>query len=367
MLKRIINKGVWYTDLAVGKIALFAEKKKIIKSIPFTILRRSENAVRVEHKYPANFSEQDKHLFAHYTGYTSGKEEVFLLKDVNVNYMGVVFKGLKNFGPAIPHPIFRNKFGIRYLLGQYLFLRKKEARSNKRYVLVHDFWSYGNYYHFIIDSLPRLNSVIDDLKTDNYSLILHTPHAKFIDSILKYYDFKNITIVNNNEYLHIKELIVPNYLAGSGHIHPPKVQAIRSFFLEKILSASTKEKIYISRARQKTRRIINEAQVVELLSKYGFEVIYWEDRTFEEQVQIARNTKYMISSHGANLTNLMFMDEGAKVLEIIKEKDPNFCYWALASVAKVDYYYQLTKVPESDNLFVDIELLKQNVERMLND
>lgn len=358
---------MWYVNLAIGKTYLFLENKRVVKPIPATFYKNVSNAVPVNHKYPVNFNEKDAPLFAHYTGYTTFDEQVYLLKDVNVDTSGVVYKSLRNFAESLPHTIFRCKYSLLYILRKYMFAKKVQAPVDKRYILIHDFWSYGNYYHWIVDTLPRLKIVREELKQDNYALILHEKHARFIDAILKYYEVKNIFTIKDDEYLAVKELLVPYYLAGPGHIHPQSVFEIKQYFLQRIEPGVKKERIYVSRGKQKVRRILNEAEVLALLSQYGFETVYWEDCTFEQQVQYARQARYMVSSHGANLTNLMFMPEGAKVLEIIKETAPNFCYWALASVAKVDYYYQLSKMPERDHLLVDINLLKQNIEKMLND
>jgi capsular polysaccharide biosynthesis protein len=366
MIKRIFNKGMWYVNLAIGKTYLFLEQKRIVKPVPSSYYKHVKNGIPVDHKYPINFEETDKALFAHYTGYTTFDEQVYLLHDVNVNISGVVFRGLKNFAESLPHTIFRCKYSQLYLAGQYSFSKKVNAPTNKRYVLLHDFWSIGNYYHWIVDTLPRLKIVLEELKRENYSLILPEKRPKFIDAILKYYEIAHVTSIKENEYLAVHELLVPYYLAGPGHIHPESVREIKRHFLSKINSTVKKERIYVSRSRQKARRVINEAEVAALLTDYGFETVYWEDHSFEEQVQISQNAKFMVSSHGANLTNLMFMKEGSSVLEIIKEVNPNFCYWALASVTGVNYFYQLTKMPQADHLLVDIDLLKRNMERMLN-
>jgi capsular polysaccharide biosynthesis protein len=357
---------MWYVNLAIGKTYLSLERKGIIKPLTASFYKKLKNAIPVSHKYPKNFEEKDKSIFAHYTGYPTFDEQVYLLRDVNVNTSGVVFQGLKNFAESLPHTIFRCSYSQLYLSGQYAFSKKIVAPTNKRYVLLHDFWSVGNYYHWIVDTLPRLKSVQEELKQDTYSLILPAKRPKFIDAILKYYEIGNVTSIAADEYLSVQELLVPYYLAGPGHIHPEHVREIKQHFLKRIKSEVKKERIYISRSRQKARRIINEAEVSAVMADYGFETIFWEDHSFEEQVRISQNVKFMVSSHGANLTNLMFMKEGSFVLEIIKEVSPNFCYWALASVTDINYYYQLTKMPQADHLLVDIELLKRNLERMLN-
>ena len=52
--------------------------------------------------------------------------------------------------------------------------------------------------------------------------------------------------------------------------------------------------------------------------------------------------KYLISNHGAGLTNMLFMKAGGNVLELRHRGDKhNNCYFSLASTLRLNYYYQL--------------------------
>ena len=88
--------------------------------------------------------------------------------------------------------------------------------------------------------------------------------------------------------------------------------------------------------------------------------------SFYEQIALMQNVKYFVSSHGANMTNLIYMPPGGKILELIrKEGRANFCYWSVASCLGFDYYYQLCELNDSDNVKVDLEIFKRNLELLL--
>ncbi len=369
MLKRIYNKGISIIDLLLGKMHLSFEDKGFIKRIQSTIFSKKENHILVKHQYPANYNEKDKALFDHYTGYNSQDETIYQFTNVNVTSDGVIFKKLNNTWISFPHIVFRAEYGWLYIFKKYLFHKKAVASKDKIYILLFDFWAAGNYYHWLVDSMPRLLVVKELLKQDNYALLMPENYPKYIRQPLSYLEIKNITLIKKNEYLQVENVLLPYYLAGSGHIHPTMVFEVREFFRNKIdlKRTITSDKIYVSRGRQKARRVKNEEQVIEVVHQFGFEVIYFEDYTFEEQVTIGKGAKIMVSSHGANLTNSMFMPENAKVLELIRKDRPNFCYWALATVAKQNYYYQLCEVIGNDHLQVDIELFKVNLQKILND
>ena len=90
------------------------------------------------------------------------------------------------------------------------------------------------------------------------------------------------------------------------------------------------------------------------------------------QMRISQDAQYLISNHGAGLTNMLFMRPGSKVLELRKKGDArNNCYFALASALDLKYFYQLcnSKRPNENahtaDLIVDCRTLKATVEQML--
>ncbi len=66
-------------------------------------------------------------------------------------------------------------------------------------------------------------------------------------------------------------------------------------------------------ATQSVRRLVNEATIEELLQTYGFETVFFEQLTFLEQVQLMRETKIFMGTHGANMTNLMFLPQDPRL------------------------------------------------------
>ena len=365
MLNKIYRKGLWVLDSLVGRLHLFLERTHFIAALRFSFYKKIDNSIFVKHRYPSNVLEKDLPLFAHYTDYHTASEEVFALNDVNVSERGVVFSGFNNFKYAFPHIVFRATYGWRYLVGQYLTLKKNKLPGGKTYILIYDFWSAGNYYHWLIDTLPRLWIIRAELEQEGYALLLPENAPVFIKASLAYFEIKQVVPIRKTEFVSIANLLVSHYSAGSGHIHPQKIREIKEHFIQKINLPFSKKLIYVSRGRQKTRRVINEASVIQYLQPLGFEVIYFEDHNFEEQVSLAKNAQVIISSHGANLTNALFMQENTRVLELIREDSPNFCYWALCNVVNVKYYYQLCPVAKKDHLLVDLELFKLNLQKIL--
>jgi capsular polysaccharide biosynthesis protein len=105
---------------------------------------------------------------------------------------------------------------------------------------------------------------------------------------------------------------------------------------------------------------------------FNFRVVRTEDHSFAEQVRIASRARYLISNHGAGLTNMLFMNHGANVLELRHTTDRiNNCYFTLASALNLKYFYQSCEPqkPGEDahtaDLKVDARALRANLELML--
>jgi hypothetical protein len=118
----------------------------------------------------------------------------------------------------------------------------------------------------------------------------------------------------------------------------------RDFILSKLnydIKLPVGDKIFVSREKAKMRRVVNEDEVMEELEKYGFVKINNEDYTFEEQIALYKNARYIVSTHGANLTNVIFCEPGAKVCEIRYYKHTRYfkaIYYELAVTHQLDYY-----------------------------
>ncbi|HEY1039665.1 MAG TPA: glycosyltransferase family 61 protein [Bacteroidia bacterium] len=339
------------------------EKAGFIKPIPLSVIY-SEPCEVYDYPYPLNFDERDKALFHSehsYKTYSTSDLEVFELTNVGVTYEGIIFKGLKICIAALPHPVFANKYGWLYLLGKRLGTEKN--RSSEKCILVYDHWSMINYYHWMIDSLPRLWLAKKNLGD---ALILLPENAPaFITNSLKYFDDARIKHIGKTETLLFDKFYLQNYAAASGHQHKGLLKEIRNKILTKVPDKFDYKRIYVSRAKQVKRKIVNEDEILKLVLDRGFTVVYFEDHSLEEQIQLMKKAQVLVSGHGANLTNMMFMPEKASIFELIRNDQPNFCYWSMSNSLGFDYYYQLCEIQDVDNIRIDIEKFKENLNQII--
>ncbi len=123
--------------------------------------------------------------------------------------------------------------------------------------------------------------------------------------------------------------------------------------------------IYVKRGNATRRRVINEAEVIDLLERYGFQAVEMDNKTVKEQAEIFANAEAIVAPHGAALTNLLFEQSNTKVIEIFPHGYTNNCFYVLANYGDLNYFYlkgeeisQKTKAHDLD-IYVDITKLRQ--------
>jgi hypothetical protein len=328
---------------------------------------------------PLNFRPEDASLFKHELEREIPQTKLLELRGVSVSPEGMLFKGAHILPESFSSPVImrhfigRRRSVLKFLVMNHLLRRRR--RFDAPCLWVTDDWSHG-YFHWLADALPRLYAARDVAR----DLVLLLPHGyqrlEFVRSSLKLFPLGGVEYVGAGEVYACERLLMPTHTAPSGNYNEPLMHELRDHVLDACglrRGTTASERLYVSRARAPKRKIVNEEEVVGVMGEFGFRVVYFEDYPFEQQVRLAASAKYLVSNHGAGLTNILFMPEGGRVLELRRrdEHERNW-FFNLAAVAGLGYYYQ-TCAPESPggdvhagNLFADVCALRQNLSLMLD-
>jgi hypothetical protein len=190
-----------------------------------------------------------------------------------------------------------------------------------------------NHYHALIDVIPRLYLLNQpEYQNINEIKLLFPSEPTTIESFfINKLAPKNlkITVVDNPDNLYlIDELIFPTFMSRLGSGYLPSVYL--NFFRDKVLpkrKSKKSNKIFISRAKARHRRLINENELFEALEPYGFKKYFLEDLSIQAEIELFYDADYVVGVLGAGLTNIIFSSQ-IKVLEIFNSE---FC--------ATDYYY----------------------------
>lgn len=325
-------------------------------------------------KKPINLIHSDQYLFESEFQKKIKKSIYYKYNNAIVTYDGIIIKNLTVVNRSLP---FSNTHftNFKYLLHTFLKKTKIKSDDTKLYILTFDCWATG-YFHFITDCLTRLIECEKHFK-NAYFIFPENFGNGIFKTIIDSFGISNIIYLQKNQHIKIANLLAPSPIAESGNYNPINIKKLVNHLTIKLGNKSNKtfeqhEYIYISRAKATYRFLTNEIEVQDVLKSYGFKVICFEDHSFEEQMEICRNAKFMVSSHGANLTNCIFMKEGGNLLELRKKDDyHNNCYYSLANAVGLNYFYQTCDYIDRRkgnyfDLTVNISILRQNIQLMIN-
>lgn len=93
-------------------------------------------------------------------------------------------------------------------------------------------------------------------------------------------------------------------------------RAFASSYGERMSAQRPSERLYITRKGVKLRQIINEDEVIELVTSMGFSVLHARWDNHPEQLAAFGGASTIVGVHGAGLTNLLFARPDARILEI---------------------------------------------------
>nr|MBF0221951.1 glycosyltransferase family 61 protein [Desulfobulbaceae bacterium] len=250
------------------------------------------------------------------------------------------------------------------------YLRKKEERIEGSATLLRSasFRPFNDYYHVLIDNLPRLFAFFaqnfnlqEDIKLIAIEKI--TPLEDFFLKRLEIPGLEIHVLPKDRIYSYDKYLF-SSFLTRqfSGYIPSEYL----SFFTEKVLPHRPRKKdtrIYISRSQAGRRRIKNEEEVLKLLGTYGFQTYHFETMSIEDQIEVMYDADAVIAPHGAGLANIIFCN-GSKVLELfgIREIKPNYYYLSKSCNCPYDYLCFPNCTHINEDFLVNIDTLRHKVE-----
>jgi hypothetical protein len=248
----------------------------------------------------------------------------------------LLFKESSCYGPRPEeHWIFRSLKlpKSRRLEGKTLFL---SARTN--------------YWHLLMDELSDLTLLeINGIKPTGYDRVICEsypyPAGQELQEI---FGLGKIRQASLRKDLHI-ECEELHFLTGSFCLSPKAVGLVRSKIMnwvERGSAQDTKEagtKLVISRADADTRMWLNENECFEKLAPLGFKLINTSKMSLIDQVTAFSKAEIILGSHGAGLTNLLFMAPESQVIEIrSKEQGGEYssadCFQQLSNILRLRHH-----------------------------
>lgn len=350
--KKIIDRTLGTAGQALTK-PLVAEEIEIAPAPSAARMPLPANAAMVPPVFLDGFAE----IFAEIQ--PNFRQVVHRLRHARVAWHGSVVKGLRVFLPSLPQPWMELEFAGTFLLRQ-LKSRKIPTLTTKPVGLAFDSWS-GNYFHWIAEVLPRL-ALLRKVQPECVVLLPGPNPPEYITRTVSALGFAYTYALVPGELAAVADLWVAVRPGRHGYMVPGLVCEVREAIMTSLAphldpARKATRRLYVSRSRQNWRQLTNEAKVVAVLERYGFETIYFEDMTFVEQVRTMYEAAIFIGIHGANMTNILFMTPGSHAIEMMSNTYVNPSYLSMADSIGVSYSLvpsTLGSPPEVEHNYADI-------------
>lgn len=213
-----------------------------------------------------------------------------------------------------------------------------------------------NYYHFMIELMSRLEYAEQYIEDKTIPLLVDEAAFAYpqMEELFTRINRCNrpVVKVRNDVLYRVQELIYPsmntwfpvNIQIGLFNryedfgIAKSALTNLRSVILKDSAAFGTR-KIYISRKKKKLSRLVNETDVENLFAAYGFEVIYPEELTFIQQVQVFCGAKQVAGVSGAAFANIVFCAPDTKVICIIPKEYNFYLYSSMAYLLEEEFVF----------------------------
>lgn len=221
------------------------------------------------------------------------------------------------------------------------------------------FWKF--WWHWLADCLPRIYCL--QQAYPNQTIVLLMPAemgASFRDSLRSVLppNFE-VKYLPSKAWVKVDRMLLPSYVStrANGHLPAEYYKFIRERTFAKFdLSEKHEpsERLYVSRADTKYRRIRNEKALMELLAGYGFKSVRPEHLSFREQVELFHKAEVIVSAHGSNWGNILFSGK-IKILVLYPDRKPNTHIYTMAKALGQEHYFLAGEEPtENSDFTVDL-------------
>ena len=175
----------------------------------------------------------------------------------------------------------------------------------------------SGYYHWLTEDLPSFLNNESRLPVIEYSGSSRRNR--------EIYDLLSVQTLLVPEWVKVQNLSFTTRGKDIGYLHPKNLEQLRRFRSNWVKTPSMEsKKLYISRSKSR-RSLPNESNLENFLQEHDYEIIYAEDFSFLEQLQLFSQAASIIGPHGAGLTNAIWADK-TRILEIDSAERTNRCF-----------------------------------------
>jgi len=255
--------------------------------------------------------------------YTYGESHAFISCVENVQVIGT--GSLVNCDGIYVHGLSTGNYAdnIRIQLEKYDAVPEAETLEGE-HILV---WGCDNFGHWVVTYLLRATLLWHQSELLSKSILLHNKTPKRFVEWLKRMGLTRFRFASDG--VRVQKLWVPSVVCYRGHyedkapyIRPEACHALRRLVLQDLIKPHpVREKLYISRAKTKWRRLENEDALAAALAAKGYRRVFMHELTLERQLDLVSRASHIVIHAGGDSPMTMFAPMDCKIIEL---STPNF-------------------------------------------
>ena len=201
-----------------------------------------------------------------------------------------------------------------------------------------------------------LNIILKAAKIDLPIVFVNKYQEVFAEEVLYINNLNNVVFNNQNklsslEYSHFSV----SFLTNIRNVLIRSVNPVKSLY----------SKIFLVRKLGQLRQY-NQDEVLSYFKTQGFQPVYLEEYSFDEQIALFKHADFIVGPSGAAWTNLIFCKAGCKGISWLSEPLSEFSVFSsLARIFECDLRFVLTdQITDEENIHSDYVINVADLENL---
>jgi len=220
------------------------------------------------------------------------------------------------------------------------------------------------FFHIFLEYLPEII-----VACEKFSIYLTIPSNDSSLEIFKYYGLFPANTHNSNfpsSLFKLKEIFTLQSKFPS-LVTKQAISTLNNFPKDSNQNLSTIRNILISRkGNQNGRILINETEILDKLSCHNFKLIDPGNLSFRDQVELFRNARVVVGSHGAALSHIVSLKSKSTLIELNQKTYVKWHYNKLARDLNINYKLILGEKFSDSEFYIDPNLLFDEVQKFMS-
>jgi capsular polysaccharide biosynthesis protein len=177
----------------------------------------------------------------------------------------------------------------------------------------------NNYGHFLLDCLPGLAQILETPHLEGYARVFPTLHPwqrRHLDLL----DVDDRDELSEDLY-HIQDVIFCSSMQTNLQTPNINYRTLRERQLSRVdIPDPAPVRLYLARESSPRRNFLTEVQLRKEMTALGFDVIFPERYSVDEQIALFHRAEIVVGCAGAAFANALYCREGAVIVEIIPSR-----------------------------------------------